>query len=178
MAHKDYVARGRASKKKAPPPTKKSIPWLRIIITLALLCGFIYLLWSIKSGSTSVEEQQAEPQVMHGEDPLPELEEEEWEFIKSLPYVTVEIDESEQAVSERRYLMQCGSFRKEEQAQEMKARIAFQGLEAQVRPSDGKTGRWFRVILGPYDLRRSAEKDRHELRRNNLTTCKIWTWNL
>jgi cell division protein FtsN len=178
MAHKDYVARGRASKKQTPPPAKKSPPWLRICITLALIIGFIYVLWLIKSDSPTVEEELAEPKVELGEDPLPELEEEEWEFIKSLPYVTVEVDESEQAASERRYLMQCGSFRSEAQAQEMKAKIAFQGLEAQVRPSDGKTGRWYRVILGPYDLRRSAEKDRHGLRRNNLTTCKIWTWNL
>ena len=47
MAHKDYVARGR-SKKQAPPPPQTSLPWLRIVITLSLVTGFSYFLWSIK----------------------------------------------------------------------------------------------------------------------------------
>lgn len=178
MAHKDYVARGRASKKKSAPAPTRKLPWLRILVTLVLVFGFAYFLWNIKDKAPTTAEPAEPQQVIINEDPLPELEEEEWEFIKSLPYVTVEIDESEQAESERRYLMQCGSFRDESQAQEMRANIAFQGLEAQVRPSEGKTGLWHRVILGPYDLRRQAEKDRHVLRRNKITTCKIWTWNL
>jgi cell division protein FtsN len=81
-------------------------------------------------------------------------------------------------VSDKRYLMQCGSFRAASQAQKMKATIAFQGLEAQVRPSDGKSGRWHRVILGPYDSKRLAEKHRHSLQKANINTCKIWNWNL
>lgn len=179
MAHKDYVSRGRASKTPPPEPTP-SLPWLRIVITLALVVGFAYLLWSIKDKAES-EPKTPGPATevsQQDEEPLPILEEEEWEFIKTLPQTSVQVEVAEQEKSDKRYLMQCGSFRQQHQAEEMKATIAFQGLVAQVRPSDGKNGRWYRVILGPYELKRAAEKDRHTLRRSKITTCKIWYWNL
>ena len=179
MAQKDYVARGR-SKKQAPPPSKPSIPWLRIIITLSLVAIFSYFLWSINgtapentsNESTIVEQTQSKA------DTLPDIPEEEWEFIKSLPEYTVEIEQKEQDQPTVRRLMQCGSFRKNAQAQTLKAKIAFQGLEAQVRSSKGSSGLWYRVILGPYDNKREAEKDRHTLQRAKINGCKIWNWNL
>jgi cell division protein FtsN len=176
MAHKDYVARGRKTKQ-APPPPKRALPWLRIIITLALLGGFAFLLWSIKDKAADpvTTRQQAAP---HEVDVLPDIPEEEWEFIRSLPEYTVEIEGEDQQLSDKRYLMQCGSFRVKAQAEQMKAKIAFQGLEAQVRPSDNSSGRWHRVILGPYASKRLAETHRHSLQRIKITTCKIWNWNL
>ncbi|MFT6990127.1 MAG: cell division protein FtsN [Paraglaciecola sp.] len=179
MAHKDYVARGR-SKKQAPLEPKASLPWLRIVITLALVAGFSYFLWSINGtapktpSDDSVNPQQAQSE----EDSLPDIPEEEWEFIKSLPEYTVEIEQKEQDQPIVRRLMQCGSFRKSAQAQELRAKIAFQGLEAQVRSSKGSSGLWYRVILGPYDSKRVAEKDRHTLQRAKIIGCKIWNWNL
>lgn len=179
MAHNDYVARGR-SKKPAPPPPKASFPWVRIVITFTLVAGFSYFLWSIKGTapenktSDSVNSEQARSEG----NTMPDIPEEEWEFINSLPEFTVEIEQTEQDQPTVRRLMQCGSFRKNEQAQALKAKIAFQGLEAQVRPSQGSSGKWYRVILGPYDSKRVAEKDRHTLQRAKINGCKIWNWNL
>ncbi len=85
---------------------------------------------------------------------------------------------AEQEKSDKRYLMQCASFRTRAQADEMRAKIAFQGLEAQIRHSDGANGEWFRVILGPFDAKRDAERAKHALRKVNITTCQIWFWNL
>lgn len=171
MAHKDYVARGR-SKKQAPPEPKASLPWLRIVITLTLVTGFSYFLWSIKG--TAPESASKNPssteQVQNKKDTMPDIPEEEWEFIESLPEYTVQIEELEQKESSFRYLMQCGSFRKEAQAQQLRAKIAFQGLEAQVKT---KTGRWYRVILGPYDGKRKAEADRHTLQRAKINRCEF-----
>jgi cell division protein FtsN len=179
MAHKDYVARGR-SKKQAPPEPKPSLPWLRIIITLILVAGFSYFLWSIKGTAPQKisNETISTEQANNEEDTLPDIPEEEWEFIKSLPEYTVEIEQKAQDQPIVRRLMQCGSFRKNEQAHELKAKIAFQGLEAQVRSSKGSSGLWYRVILGPYDSKRLAEKDRHTLQRSKIIGCKIWNWNL
>ena len=182
MAHKDYVARGR-TKRQAPPPPKRSLPWLRIVITLTLVAGFGYFLWSIKgtvpekstTNRAAVEQTKG---LESTEDSLPDIPEEEWEFIKSLPEYTVKIEQQEQEQPIVRRLIQCGSFRTDGQAQELKAKIAFQGLEAQVRPSQGSTGKWYRVILGPYDSKRLAEKDRHTLQRAKVNGCKIWNWNL
>jgi cell division protein FtsN len=179
MAHKDYVARGR-SKKQAPPPPKPSLPWLRIVITLSLVVGFSYFLWSIEgtapkdisNDAASIEQAQSE------KDTMPDIPEEEWEFIKTLPEYTVKIEQEQQAEPTVRRLMQCGSFRRNEQAQALKANIAFQGLEAQVRSSKGTSGIWYKVIIGPYDSKRVAEQDRHTLQRAKINGCKIWNWNL
>ena len=179
MAHKDYVARGR-SKKPTPPLPKPSLPWLRIVITIILVAGFSYFLWSIKGTAPEVTSNDvaSTEQAQSEKDTMPDIPEEEWEFIKSLPEFTVEIEQKEQDQPIVRRLMQCGSFRKNAQAQELKAKIAFQGLEAQVRSSKGSSGLWYRVILGPYDSKRVAEKDRHTLQRAKINGCKIWNWNL
>lgn len=178
MAHKDYVSRGR-SKKKAPPPPKKKLPWIRILITTALVAGFVVFLYTIKNSAeqpeTVVQKETTEIEQLIE---LPDIPEEEWEFFTLLPQQTVTVEQKEQELSDRRYLMQCASFRDKRQAEEMQATIAFQGLEPQVRASNGSNGLWYRVILGPYELKRAAEKDRHTLQRININTCQIWYWNL
>lgn len=188
MAHKDYVSRGqkkRSAKKKA---VAQPLPWFRIIIALTILGAFAYGLWFLSTSSAQKDkdphsEQSSTETVREAEKPiaeqseLPVLEEEQWEFIESLPNYSVEVDVEEQKVSERPYLMQCGSFRTEAQAETLKAQIAFQGLEAQVLDSKGKSGIWYRVVLGPFERKREAEKARHQLRRANINNCKIWFWN-
>lgn len=176
MAQKDYVARGRNNKKAPSPPPKPKLPWLRIIITLSLLSVFAYFLWSLKENAPDTPKAtEATAPKKAEQDNLPDMPEEEWEFITSLPEYTVEIENKQQDQPIILRLMQCGSFRKESQAQALKARIAFQGLESQVRTKDG---RWYRVILGPYESKRLAEKDRHILQRAKINGCKIWNWNL
>lgn len=175
MAHNDYVARGR-SKKSAPPPPKPTLPWPRIVITVGLLAAFGYFLWSIKGSAPDTPPAAKQPSAAQDKDALPDMPKEEWEFITSLPEYTVEVEVEEQAKSSVRYLMQCGSFKLDSQAQELKAKIAFQGLEAQVRRSQGSE--WSRVILGPYDSKRHAETDRHQLQKSKINGCVIWNWNL
>lgn len=147
-------------------------------MVVLLLIGFGVFLWSIKDASDTTPDAPAQRTVAPSEEALPELPEEEWEYIKSLPGYEVEVEVAEQEVSDKRYLMQCASFRTRSQAEEMKAKIAFQGLEAQIRPSSGDNGEWFRVILGPFDSKRDAERAKHSLRKVKISTCQIWYWNL
>ena len=176
MAQKDYVSRGRAPK---TPPPKPPLPWLRLINTLARLGAFGFFLWSIKDSAETAPPPAETPvkEAAQG-DALPAPPEEKWEFIEVLPNQTVEVDVPDMEDDGIRWLMQCGSFRNPNQAEEMRAKIAFVGLESQVRPSDGSNGRWYRVILGPYERKRQAEKDRHAIRDTGITTCQIWNWNL
>lgn len=191
MAQRDYVSRGRAPQKKqnkknsnqkrkstATSPPVASFPKARLAVVVLLLIGFGVFLWSIKDASDTAPDAPAQRTVAPSEEALPELPEEEWEYIKSLPGYEVEVEVAEQEASDKRYLMQCASFRTRSQAEEMKAKIAFQGLEAQIRPSSGDNGEWFRVILGPFDSKRDAERAKHSLRKVKISTCQIWYWNL
>lgn len=184
MAQRDYVSRGRAPQKKKnsrkpeKPPASPALPWVRLAIVVILLIGFVMFLWSIKDAADDAPDAPVTPAAQPKQDALPKLPEEEWEYIKTLPGYEVEVEVAEQEKSDKRYLMQCASFRTRHQAEEMKAKIAFQGLEAQIRPSSGANGDWFRVILGPFDSKRNAERAKHTLRKVNISTCQIWYWNL
>jgi len=77
--------------------------------------------------------------------------------------------------TKKRYIMQCGSFRKVSSAESLKARIAMNGFTANITASIEKSGsKWFRVALGPYESKRMAESERHQLERNNINNCRIW----
>lgn len=192
MAQRDYVSRGRSQKKKKAPnntnkrassrqvssPSMHKLPIFKIAIIVALVAGFGVFLWSIKDNVEGDVDVQSSRAVAPTEEALPELPEEEWEYIKTLPGYEVEVDVQAQEKSDKRYLMQCASFRTRAQAEEMKAKIAFQGLEALIRQSLGSNGEWFRVILGPFESKRDAEKAKHSLRKVNIATCQIWYWNL
>ncbi|MFC3094840.1 cell division protein FtsN [Alteromonas sediminis] len=194
MTQRDYVSRGRAPKpnqkknkpaarkkhnqKQAPENTVPATLWVRVVVVVLILIGFAAWLWSIKDNAPAPDNQIEQPLVIQDEEGLPELPEEDWQYIKSLPGYEVEVDVEAHQGSGRRYLMQCASFRTRAQAEEMKAKIAFQGQESQIRKSTGENGDWFRVILGPFDTKRDAERARHSLRRASITTCQIWFWNL
>ena len=189
MATRDYVNR-----KPKPRKTKKNqqqqrkVSLIRITMTFVILIGFVAGLYWLslqplgqdtvtdvpEQSSHSTQSQDDDSEQTINDDPLPELPKEEWEFIKMLPGYEVEVD-VEAIKSDTLFLMQCGSFRQFEQADTMKATMAMAGLEPQIRGS--KNG-WYRVILGPYDTRRDAEKDRHKLERVNIHSCQIWLWNL
>ncbi|MEQ5326091.1 SPOR domain-containing protein [Proteus sp. fly-1008] len=51
------------------------------------------------------------------------------------------------AVIEAKFLVQCGSFKKTEQAESVRATLAFSGVESRV--TKGNDG-WIRVLSGPY----------------------------
>lgn len=192
MAQRDYVSRGRSTqKKKSSAKGRKpagnvqvngavaaKLPIIRIVGVFALVIGFGIFLWSIKDNVEEDVDTQVSRPTAPTEESLPELPEEEWEYIKTLPGYEVEVEVKEQEKSDKRYLMQCASFRTRAQAEEMKAKIAFQGLEALIKQSSGSNGEWFRVILGPYESKRDAEKAKHSLRKVNIATCQIWYWNL
>lgn len=183
MAQKDYVSRGQKKRPAAKKPTPPPLPWFKLFLALLLLLGFAFGIWHLTQSESSDPSLSSTPQKIESKsidelDPLPVLEEEEWEFIEDLPEYQVKVDESVAPESERDYLMQCGSFREDSQAQELKANIAFAGLSSQVKASQGENGRWYRVILGPYDSKREAERDRHLLARQGINRCKIWIWNL
>lgn len=161
------TTRKRPGSKRNQP--KKGFPFLATGIAL-LLVGFIgYFIFAVeKPKVTTVIKTKPTQQ----EEVLPEMPEPQWEYENTLKIQEVEVEIPEQNKSTRPYQMQCGSFRQKSDAESLKAKIAFQGLNSTVK----KTGSWYRVILGPYDRKRTAEKERHKLQRAKINGCMIWHW--
>ncbi len=194
MASKDYVKRPRANNKnqatKRKTEAKTQPPWLRMLLSVLVVAAFVYGLYKLQAGgeadapaatngeieSIDVTNQAAtnDSDKLEKIAPLPVLGEEEWEYIDALPDFSVEVNATGPLESSKDYIMQCGSFRTQERAQELRAKIAFQGLEARILTSDGRNGLWYRVVLGPYEHKRAAERHRHQLRKGKINGCKIW----
>ncbi len=190
----DYANRKRPPAKKKPTSksAKKSstnnsapVSWQLVVITLALVAGLVWFLYSIAGSKNNqpvmVEQQQPvvteKMQQQMDRAGIPALPKDEYSYPDVLENQEVEVDVPERELGPPR-LMQCGSFRSETDAQTLRARIALSGLEAQVRRSEGRNGVWYRVILGPYVTKRDAERDRHKLQRAQIHYCEIWNWNL
>jgi len=147
----------------------------RVLLVLAIFIAFIFGLWFLKDRSPEAVSSPVAPEAAL--DALPEIPEERWRYPEELENKQVEVDVPERAESQPR-LMQCGSFRSFADAESLRARIAMQGMESQVRESHGSNGRWFRVILGPFDNLREAQRANNQLQRAGVHGCQIWLWNL
>ncbi|MBT1444088.1 SPOR domain-containing protein [Shewanella sp. JM162201] len=172
-------AKGRGGRRGGPEPRR--VPWIPLTLIVALIAGFGYFLWSIKGSADTAKAEQAKVEAAKPKkDPnaLPPKPQEEWTYLKELENKQVEVDvpKPEEIRSAGPYQMQCGSFRDASQAEKMKAVIAFQGMTAQVRKSEGSNGAWYKVILGPYEKKRDAERARHKLQGIGMNTCQIWLW--
>ena len=141
-----------------------------IILALILLIFIGYFVFVEKKPDPYIVKEEVI--IRKKEEKLPEKPESTWEYENNLKGKNVEVDIPKKKVSSLRYQMQCGSFRAKDQAEALKAKIAFKGLASQVK----KTGNWYRVILGPYNRKREAEKDKHFLQRSKIYGCAVWTW--
>jgi len=146
---------------------KQGFPFIASFVAL-LLIGFIaYFVFAVKKPPVKPKKK-----VVVQEEVLPEKPQPKWDYVDALKTKEVEVDIPEEKKPSKPYQMQCGSFRHKGDAESLKATIAFQGLESTVK----KTGNWYRVILGPYDRKRLAEKQRHILQRAKINGCAIWLW--
>ena len=159
------------TRRRRPVKAKKSSGsglMIAMVAALVIIIGVGYLIFS---GDEKVETKKRALPIAPAE-VLPEKPEPNWSYESNLKTKEVVVDVPEKKKAKLDYQMQCGSFRVESDANALKARIAFQGLNSRVR----KTGDWYRVILGPYKRKRLAEKERHKLQRAKINGCAIWLW--
>lgn len=184
MAPQDYVSR--KPNKKNNSPYKSDAPQapamslknkVILAITVFFAAAFGYGLWKLNQtpAQAPIIIEQPKATTKQSEVSLPEPPKEKWDYMKELETKEVEVGEYE-VTNKGPYQMQCGSFRTREQAEVLKAKIAFAGITSQVRETKGKNGIWHKVILGPYERKRLAEKDKHLLKNNNVNYCQIWLW--
>ncbi len=163
----------RPVKKKAG--AKKSLPIVYVILATALIVLIFYFIFSTQKGEKPAHHMRQEKTVLQAPVvTLPKKPKSKWLYETDLVSKVVNVDIPDKKISTKRYQIQCGSFRIKEQAEALKAKIAFQGLHSEVTKT--KTSAWYRVILGPYKRRRKAEKDRHKLQRAKIYGCYVWLW--
>ncbi|GEM78178.1 SPOR domain-containing protein [Vibrio superstes] len=177
MARKDYVKGGRTQAKNTRKPAQSKKPWKAIILAGLMLGGFSYGLYVLSQDPeppkpVKVDRSKTKAPEVDNSELLPPPPEEQWEYVKTLPEREVKVVPKEEVLSEIPYVMQCGAYKTRSQADGRKMDIAFQGLNSQVKQREGSS--WYRVVLGPYDRKRDAERDKHKLQRAKIEPCVIW----
>lgn len=96
-----------------------------------------------------------------------------FEFYERLPQMTLEIESQEptegttviitkpQAPAAKEalhYVIQVAAFKKIQDAESLKAQLAFLGLQATINPKSGQGTTWHRVQLGPFNDKAKADQ--------------------
>lgn len=71
------------------------------------------------------------------------------------------------------YILQVGSFRSANEAEQMKARLAMMGSTATIQTVTVNGDTWHRVRIGPFKGARKAEEMRRMLSDNNIDTMVV-----
>ncbi len=178
----DYAKKGkprapakRKNGKGKQPQAGRPRLWLMLAIVIIAIAGFSYFLFYIDGKAEQAPAVVVAAVVTPTKQPtdaLPQVPKKKWTYIDDLQDKEVIVDVPEQQVSDQQYRLQCGSYRTVAQANTLRAKIAFQGHEAELRTS----GSWQQVIIGPFDTRRAAESVRHKMQRARINGCKIYYW--
>ncbi|MDU4095150.1 MAG: cell division protein FtsN, partial [Pantoea sp.] len=67
----------------------------------------------------------------------------------------------------QRWMVQCGSFKGSDQAESIRAQLAFEGFESRITNGGG----WHRVVIGPYNSRTGADATLKRLRSSGHSSC-------
>ncbi len=68
---------------------------------------------------------------------------------------------------ERRWMVQCGSFKGAEQAETVRAQLAFEGFDSKITTNNG----WNRVVIGPVKGKENADSTISRLKMAGHTNC-------
>ena len=68
---------------------------------------------------------------------------------------------------ERRWMVQCGSFKGAEQAETVRAQLAFEGFNSRITTNNG----WNRVVIGPLKGKENADNTISRLKVAGHTNC-------
>lgn len=184
MARKRGASRGKSS-------TPASL-WLFTGFFIGL--GLSWFLFSRGYFPTTERASQEDPGpiTLDGSEPLvddiqaEEPKDERFDFFTVLPEMEVVVPEQE--LTERsqpdapeetqesgltQYLLQVGSFRASEDADQMKARLALLGMVAQVQSVTVNDSTWHRVRVGPVSGARAAEDLRMQLSQNGIDSLVL-----
>jgi len=112
--------------------------------------------------------------------PVANAPEPEYEFFEVLPNqeITVDVDPADlpkprSATTEKQFLLQAGSFRQAADADRRRGELLLLGLNPQIENTQGDTGRWFRVVLGPFESRSAMAKARSLTAQQDIDTLLI-----
>jgi len=177
-----------AKRRKAGNRSRGTPSWMWLMSGILLGLGLAYYLWSkgyipqpdvdsLDSGETAQSTPADSDEVAPA---TGEPKKSPYDFFTVLPEMEVVVPEQElseksqpQNTPERpadnsSYILQVGSFRQSQDAEQMKARLALQGITAGIQTVTVNGATWHRVRVGPVSGARQAEDMRNKLSNSGI----------
>ncbi|WP_038053058.1 SPOR domain-containing protein [Thioalkalivibrio sp. ALJ1] len=192
------MAQARKTRRK-PTPRKTSRPipgWVWMLIGLGLGLGIAAILY-LQGADRSPDlgalfgDPDGTPAAMPPvpatveRDTVPSDEEPRFRYYELLPEDEIRVPESERDTAAPALppaespsegdpvVLQTGSFRRFEQADEMKARLTLIGLDPQVHEVEIQGETWYRVYLGPFSDEERVRQALERLRTENIEALRL-----
>jgi len=181
----DYKSRGKRKQKKTMP----GYLWLLAGLAIGLFVAFIIYLdkqpeseipftTAVNQDLKKLKQKNKKPEAVP-----PEETESKYTFYTILKGMKVLIPESEtrppnvknhNAESKNtRYILQAGSFQNIKDAEKLKAKLAFMGLQANIQDVTVNKQTWHRVRTGPYENTKQLYQSQKVLQRNNINAISM-----
>jgi len=189
MATRKKTTKKKARRKAGRSAPKKKLPgW--IILLIGMLFGLsIAVLGYVKGWVPKTEQPSNKPIPQSSktdnndviEDKSEELEvkpKKDYDFYTTLQQMEVVVDEAELKQTDSRkpinYTIQLGAFKSIDDAEALKAQVAFIGQTAYIQPIvDKNNTQWHRVRIGPFTSGRKAEVVIKNLEKNGFDSIII-----
>ncbi len=98
-------------------------------------------------------------------------------FYQTLPDMKVKVNAKPVPITSQaayNYVLQAGSFRNANEANQQRAEVLLLGLDATIETTVNASGNtWHRVIVGPFTSRSQLNKARNSLANNNMPTLTL-----
>jgi len=170
-------------------PTKKPVPGWVWLLT-GLLIGLMVALLVYLAQQPGISGSQKEVQKTQKNKPVIKKKVKQvnkqaskkglhYEFYTVLPKSEIVISDEEIKQREKagrpkyRYLLQAGSFRRQQDAESLKARLAFLSIESSIENVTVNGDSWHRIRIGPFKSFREINGTRNRLLKNNINAILI-----
>ena len=173
---RDYAKKTntRRRKKRQPAPLWA---WIVMAILLALLVSLLIYLWnqSQASQAETVNTVKSAPKKTQKPEGVPQPRFDFYEILKEqnleVPDRSAEV---EAAVSKQvDYYLQVASFRKESDADALRAELLLLNLEANIETVTKNQQTWYRIVVGPFTSRSKMAKARSTLASMELNALLL-----
>ncbi len=168
---------------------KRTGLWKGMLITALIIASVVFLVY-LSTGSKQIPQTSQTIEGKAGVEKTATLKEEkkpeiklepkppQFDFYTILPEKEVVVPEYELKTRAREeqvgkaknahYIMQAGSFKTFNQAEQLRARLALMGIESRVQKAKVGSANWYRVKMGPFTRTASVNSIRSRLRQNGI----------
>jgi cell division protein FtsN len=154
-----------------PAPGNWLKPYLAGCVSGLLLAFFFYLV-TLPPEGTGTAASAEQPTPAQAAAPQPSFD-----FYEVLPEQRIDVDVDPADLPQARdrddgpvYLLQAGSFRQADDADRRRAELLLLGLEPRVEETTGSNGRWYRVVIGPFESRSAMARARSLTAQQEIDT--------